>query len=209
MANELLNLQKQRDQLDARIRAMQADEAKKKLDIVIELVKKYQFTPTQIFGSAGKPPAPAPVARTPAAKKAARKTRTPSSAQSVAVASTVGDKPALTPAPVNPVASTAAVPRAAAVQRAPKVVKPLRAPKAPKAQKAVKPAVAPKAPKAPKAAKAPKVAKPPKAAGRPTISAEAKAPVLYRDPETGLEWAGRGAIPSWIAGKDREQFLVG
>ena len=30
----------------------------------------------------------------------------------------------------------------------------------------------------------------------------------YRDPATGKEWTGRGKAPIWIAGKDREQFLI-
>lgn len=30
----------------------------------------------------------------------------------------------------------------------------------------------------------------------------------YRNPETGQEWSGRGLPPKWIAGKDREEFLI-
>ena len=30
----------------------------------------------------------------------------------------------------------------------------------------------------------------------------------YRDPETGKTWTGRGVAPKWIAGKDREAFLI-
>lgn len=30
----------------------------------------------------------------------------------------------------------------------------------------------------------------------------------YRDPESGATWSGRGRVPRWIAGKDREQFAV-
>lgn len=30
----------------------------------------------------------------------------------------------------------------------------------------------------------------------------------YRDPITGQTWSGRGKPPLWIAGKDREQFLI-
>lgn len=30
----------------------------------------------------------------------------------------------------------------------------------------------------------------------------------YRDPETGNTWTGRGVAPKWIAGKDRETFLI-
>ncbi|AIO68735.1 H-NS histone family protein [Burkholderia oklahomensis] len=30
----------------------------------------------------------------------------------------------------------------------------------------------------------------------------------YRDPETGATWTGRGRAPAWIAGQDRERFLI-
>ena len=30
----------------------------------------------------------------------------------------------------------------------------------------------------------------------------------YRDPASGATWSGRGRAPQWIAGKDREVFLV-
>ncbi|WP_029971930.1 H-NS family nucleoid-associated regulatory protein [Paraburkholderia graminis] len=30
----------------------------------------------------------------------------------------------------------------------------------------------------------------------------------YRDPVSGLTWSGRGRAPAWIAGKDRNEFLV-
>lgn len=30
----------------------------------------------------------------------------------------------------------------------------------------------------------------------------------YRDAATGETWTGRGKPPRWIAGKDREQFLI-
>ncbi len=30
----------------------------------------------------------------------------------------------------------------------------------------------------------------------------------YRDPESGKTWTGRGVAPKWIAGKDREAFLI-
>jgi DNA-binding protein H-NS len=30
----------------------------------------------------------------------------------------------------------------------------------------------------------------------------------YRDPETGKTWSGRGNVPAWIAGKDRDAFLI-
>ncbi|WP_304794464.1 H-NS histone family protein [Lacisediminimonas sp.] len=31
----------------------------------------------------------------------------------------------------------------------------------------------------------------------------------YRNPATGDTWTGRGKPPRWIAGKDREQYLIG
>ncbi|MFW2275964.1 H-NS family nucleoid-associated regulatory protein [Burkholderia orbicola] len=30
----------------------------------------------------------------------------------------------------------------------------------------------------------------------------------YRDPKTGRTWSGRGRAPGWIAGKDRELYLI-
>jgi DNA-binding protein H-NS len=30
----------------------------------------------------------------------------------------------------------------------------------------------------------------------------------YRDPDSGATWSGRGKAPFWIAGKDRQQFLI-
>ncbi|MFT4063475.1 MULTISPECIES: H-NS family nucleoid-associated regulatory protein [unclassified Paraburkholderia] len=30
----------------------------------------------------------------------------------------------------------------------------------------------------------------------------------YRDPESGSTWSGRGKPPRWIAGLDREKFLI-
>jgi DNA-binding protein H-NS len=32
--------------------------------------------------------------------------------------------------------------------------------------------------------------------------------VKYRDPLSGATWSGRGRAPNWIAGKNREDFLV-
>lgn len=40
--------------------------------------------------------------------------------------------------------------------------------------------------------------------GRPRAGVAAK----YRDPETGATWSGRGKPPRWIAGKDREKYLI-
>lgn len=33
-------------------------------------------------------------------------------------------------------------------------------------------------------------------------------PSKYLDPNSGATWSGRGKPPAWIAGKDREQFLI-
>lgn len=35
-----------------------------------------------------------------------------------------------------------------------------------------------------------------------------KVAAKYRDPETGKTWTGRGVAPKWIAGKDRDAFLI-
>lgn len=36
-----------------------------------------------------------------------------------------------------------------------------------------------------------------------------KVAAKYRDPQTGATWTGRGKPPQWIAGKERDQFLIG
>lgn len=33
-------------------------------------------------------------------------------------------------------------------------------------------------------------------------------PAKYRDPATGTTWSGRGISPTWIAGKNRDKFLI-
>jgi DNA-binding protein H-NS len=43
-----------------------------------------------------------------------------------------------------------------------------------------------------------------KAAGRPRAGVAPK----YRDPDSGSTWSGRGKPPRWIAGLDREKFLI-
>lgn len=35
-----------------------------------------------------------------------------------------------------------------------------------------------------------------------------KVAAKYREPETGKTWTGRGVAPTWIAGKDRDAFLI-
>lgn len=43
-----------------------------------------------------------------------------------------------------------------------------------------------------------------KAAARSRASVAPK----YRDPDSGSTWSGRGKPPRWIAGQDRDQFLI-
>jgi DNA-binding protein H-NS len=43
--------------------------------------------------------------------------------------------------------------------------------------------------------------------GRPPK--KAPLPPRYQDPKTGATWSGRGKPPRWIAGKNRERFLIG
>jgi DNA-binding protein H-NS len=33
-------------------------------------------------------------------------------------------------------------------------------------------------------------------------------PPMYQDPKSGATWSGRGKPPNWIAGKNRERFLI-
>lgn len=33
-------------------------------------------------------------------------------------------------------------------------------------------------------------------------------PPRYRNPKTGETWSGRGRAPGWLAGKNRERFLI-
>lgn len=40
------------------------------------------------------------------------------------------------------------------------------------------------------------------------IRRRAPALVKYRDPASGAVWSGRGRAPRWIAGQDRENFLI-
>ena len=40
------------------------------------------------------------------------------------------------------------------------------------------------------------------------LRVKGKAPIKYRNPETGATWSGRGKAPSWIEGKDRDLFLI-
>lgn len=38
--------------------------------------------------------------------------------------------------------------------------------------------------------------------------ANAAVAAKYRDPATGETWSGRGRAPHWIAGKDRDAFMI-
>ena len=42
--------------------------------------------------------------------------------------------------------------------------------------------------------------------GRPPK--KAPLPPKYQDPKSGNTWSGRGKPPKWIAGKNRERFLI-
>jgi DNA-binding protein H-NS len=44
--------------------------------------------------------------------------------------------------------------------------------------------------------------------GRPPKARKAPLPAKYRDPKTGATWSGRGRSPSWLAGKNRDKFLI-
>lgn len=33
-------------------------------------------------------------------------------------------------------------------------------------------------------------------------------PAKYRNPKTGETWSGRGRAPGWLAGKNRDRFLI-
>lgn len=46
----------------------------------------------------------------------------------------------------------------------------------------------------------PRLGRPPKIDQRPKAR--------YRDPQTGATWTGRGRVPGWIAGQDRDRFLI-
>lgn len=42
----------------------------------------------------------------------------------------------------------------------------------------------------------------------PYVSTKKSAGAKYRDAATGATWSGRGKPPSWIAGKNRDDFLI-
>lgn len=43
---------------------------------------------------------------------------------------------------------------------------------------------------------------------KPEVKKASTVAPKYRNPETGDTWTGRGRAPLWIAGQDREQFLI-
>ena len=47
-----------------------------------------------------------------------------------------------------------------------------------------------------------------RASGKGRTGKGQKVAPKYRDPETGKTWTGRGVAPKWIAGKDREAFVI-
>ena len=44
--------------------------------------------------------------------------------------------------------------------------------------------------------------------GAKASRARASVAPKYRDPDSGSTWSGRGKPPRWIAGKEREKFLI-
>lgn len=42
---------------------------------------------------------------------------------------------------------------------------------------------------------------------RPKAPANPRPP-MYRDPDTGATWSGRGKPPKWINGHERDEFLI-
>lgn len=44
--------------------------------------------------------------------------------------------------------------------------------------------------------------------GSKTTRARAGVAPKYRDPESGSTWSGRGKPPKWIAGQERDSFLI-
>ena len=44
--------------------------------------------------------------------------------------------------------------------------------------------------------------------GRPAKKMALPLPPKYQDPKSGSTWSGRGKPPKWIAGKNRDRFLI-
>jgi DNA-binding protein H-NS len=45
--------------------------------------------------------------------------------------------------------------------------------------------------------------------GRAKVGRKTPLPAKYRNPKTGETWSGRGRAPAWLAGKNKERFLIG
>ncbi|MFT4064725.1 H-NS family nucleoid-associated regulatory protein [Paraburkholderia sp.] len=45
-------------------------------------------------------------------------------------------------------------------------------------------------------------------AHKPRRKAASGSVAKYRNPKTGETWSGRGRSPGWLAGKNRERFLI-
>ncbi|KAA1011722.1 H-NS histone family protein [Paraburkholderia panacisoli] len=43
---------------------------------------------------------------------------------------------------------------------------------------------------------------------KPARKATSTSVARYRNPKTGETWSGRGRSPAWLAGKNRERFLI-
>jgi DNA-binding protein H-NS len=41
-----------------------------------------------------------------------------------------------------------------------------------------------------------------------SLKSKVTVPVQFRNPETNQTWTGRGRVPRWLDGKDREQYRV-
>lgn len=44
--------------------------------------------------------------------------------------------------------------------------------------------------------------------GKVAVRKTGKVAPKYRDPATGVTWTGRGLAPKWMAGKNKEDFLI-
>ncbi|WP_027802229.1 H-NS histone family protein [Paraburkholderia dilworthii] len=41
-----------------------------------------------------------------------------------------------------------------------------------------------------------------------TVARKAASVARYRNPKTGETWSGRGRSPAWLAGKNRDRYLI-
>ena len=44
--------------------------------------------------------------------------------------------------------------------------------------------------------------------GRPPKAKKMPLAPKYRDPKTGVTWTGRGRVPGWMQGKNRDRYLI-